>query len=315
MQHLQSKVECPQCKARYTLEEDWFPLVSISNILKQVGTQVAPIAGVCVVASTALLTFTVYGCHAIFAVAGQDFAERLLGDSQEWSTRMWIGLPSIPVFLVASCTEALDDVFLWLPVSLMLPDYELPPAQHARLPDLRQLGQLFTTSPAPWAVMCYLPYMRAVYNYAWKKLIRPIELKWSVEIDPSLRISMEQALAQAQEAEVQRAGAAGRAAPQDPQRQRALRRQFQFQLTTRLEVSKALGALCLPTIASLMGSLIEYIPFLRNRLPEGQFYRSILGGCFFIVAKDLLSMLTLRQKVLQKRSRRIKNFDVIEDVE
>ena len=44
------------------------------------------------------------------------------------------------------------------------------------------------------------------------------------------------------------------------------------------------GALLLPSVSALMGSLLGRIPMLKRRLPEA-FHRSILGGCLFVLIK------------------------------
>jgi len=63
------------------------------------------------------------------------------------------------------------------------------------------------------------------------------------------------------------------------------------------------GALLMPGICSLMGSL-----FLRNYI-SSTFNRNILGGCIFIVVKDILTLFYENRKQTRQKSRSIANFD------
>ena len=65
------------------------------------------------------------------------------------------------------------------------------------------------------------------------------------------------------------------------------------------------GALAFPAIASLAGSLVGLLPWLKHADP---FHRNLLGGSLFIIMKDASAYLHDRQKRYQFVNRHIKNM-------
>ncbi|RUP44620.1 hypothetical protein BC936DRAFT_149210, partial [Jimgerdemannia flammicorona] len=66
-----------------------------------------------------LITSTTYGAYAVLTICGTDEGERLLGSPQPWGWRVWVGLPLIPVILVASRTTLLDSFMPLVPLFVM----------------------------------------------------------------------------------------------------------------------------------------------------------------------------------------------------
>ncbi|KAI9312938.1 hypothetical protein BX666DRAFT_788971 [Dichotomocladium elegans] len=69
-----------------------------------------------------------------------------------------------------------------------------------------------------------------------------------------------------------------------------------------------LGALLWPTISSLVGSCLNHVKWVRHYFPE-PFHRNILGGCLFVVVKDMANLLYRYERLKQRRSRRVRNYN------
>ncbi|KAG0169843.1 hypothetical protein DFQ28_011024 [Apophysomyces sp. BC1034] len=74
-----------------------------------------------------------------------------------------------------------------------------------------------------------------------------------------------------------------------------------------------IGALLWPTISSLIGSCLNHVKWVRQNFPD-PFHRNLLGGCLFVVAKDMANLLYKYERIRQHRSRRVKNYYEIDKV-
>nr|CAG8609902.1 89_t:CDS:2 [Entrophospora candida] len=70
---------------------------------------------------------------------------------------------------------------------------------------------------------------------------------------------------------------------------------------------KIVGALFLPFISAMVGGLLGHFSFIRSRIPDS-FHRNIIGGCLFIVLKDIVNLTYKYQRVINRRTRQIKNY-------
>lgn len=71
-----------------------------------------------------------------------------------------------------------------------------------------------------------------------------------------------------------------------------------------------IGALLWPTFSSLVGGLLYKSHWIRRYFPE-TFHRNLLGGCLFVVAKDIGNLIYKYERIRQYRSRRVKSFEEV----
>lgn len=72
-----------------------------------------------------------------------------------------------------------------------------------------------------------------------------------------------------------------------------------------------ISALLWPTFSSLIGGLLYKSKWIRHYFPE-TFQRNVLGGCLFVVAKDIGNLIYKYERIRQYRSRRVKSYDEVQ---
>ncbi|KAI8079115.1 uncharacterized protein B0P05DRAFT_542438 [Gilbertella persicaria] len=165
------KVACPQCSTRYVLSESHsFPLAFMS-IVDNLVHVAAPYLTVLGLGCSMLITSSTLGAHSILTVFGTKEGERLIGNPAYWTWRTWLGLPSIPVALIAARTKWADKV---LPVAALLL--------------LKMTGVSYPLKiiwpPSPAVMFGLLPWVRLLYNNLYsfvqkrlsKRLVRSQDL-------------------------------------------------------------------------------------------------------------------------------------------
>jgi hypothetical protein len=111
------KVTCPQCSSSYLLSETHsLPLVLMTIIDSLIHTA-APYITVLGLGCSMLITSTTFGAYTVLTMFGTKDGEKLIGNPAFWTWRTWIGLPSIPVALIASRSKWADNV---LPAAALL---------------------------------------------------------------------------------------------------------------------------------------------------------------------------------------------------
>lgn len=96
------KVTCPQCASSYYLSETHsLPLVLMSIVDSLVHTTV-PYLTVLGLGCSLLVTSTTYGAYTVLTLFGTKQGEKLIGNPALWTWKTWLGLPSIPLALLAS---------------------------------------------------------------------------------------------------------------------------------------------------------------------------------------------------------------------
>ncbi|CAG8582912.1 15762_t:CDS:2 [Racocetra persica] len=149
--------------------------------------------------------------------------------------------------------------------------------------------QLRTTMPLnPSLTISLLPWARIIYNYTYTRLFGRLEQSWRRQLEPySVTTDSEN-------------GENGNE-----------RRRENQDMLDRLDRSNAgrkiIGALCLPFISAMVGSFLGRFSFIRSRIPD-TFHRNVLGGCLFIVIKDIMNLTYKYQRAKHRRSRHIKNY-------
>jgi hypothetical protein len=68
--------------------------------------------------------------------------------------------------------------------------------------------------------------------------------------------------------------------------------------------------LFLTVLLILCVRFLKRFKWARENFPE-PFQRNILGGCIFVVAKDVGNLIYKYERIRQHRSRRVKNYDEV----
>ncbi|KAL1924159.1 uncharacterized protein VTP21DRAFT_7194 [Calcarisporiella thermophila] len=288
------KVRCPQCQATYVLTERNSTLLQLMTRVDLAFQGAVPYLMVVGLTCSVVITGTTYGAYAVLTVCGAEEGEALLAG--DWSWRTWIGLPLIPVLLVASRTPHMDVFMPLVPLLVLGRDHAL------------------TWPPTPALTMSLLPWARLFYNGVYAQLFGRPEKRW-------------RQLLRGDQHDVGGFGAEGEHGWREElvERDRELAGEFQGGVEAREEDEHRdtemrvfygadlgrmiAGALLLPAIASTMGSFLGRFAFIRARTDT--FHRNVIGGCLFVIAKDLSNLLYLYQRVRQRQSRHVKNYDEV----
>ncbi|KAJ3278577.1 hypothetical protein HK104_002207 [Borealophlyctis nickersoniae] len=248
-------------------------LLSIMTFVDKTVQAVVPYITLAGVSMAFYVVSTTFGAYAVMTVCGPDEGERLLSE-HNWGWRTWIGLPLIPIVLVCSRLSVADAVLPLLPFIVIGND-------RIRL----------TFPPSPALTLCLLPCARFLYNGLWM-FVRPLLERGTVTGGG------------------RRGSAHGNGAGNGEARDGGVvgEEENEFSLGRRDGQRLVLGSLLLPGISSIAGALLGQIPWVRSKLPD-PFHRNILGGCLFIVMKDIAGAVYWRHRKMQRRTRRVRNYD------
>ncbi|RKP23520.1 hypothetical protein SYNPS1DRAFT_30729 [Syncephalis pseudoplumigaleata] len=154
---------------------------------------------------------------------------------------------------------------------------------------------------------------------AW--LFGSMERQWDVQLSPQYQAALDGSTpprTASQNASPDIAGGGGRqhAPAADPRRSEQVDDELVEDLVfidVMHDVMRTvIGALLFPAIASFCGSMLGRIHFIRSNVRD-PFNRSVLGGCLFVVAKDMIRLLYKRQRLRQRRSRRVRDISEMEE--
>lgn len=77
---------------------------------------------------------------------------------------------------------------------------------------------------------------------------------------------------------------------------------------SRIDLSRTVvGALLLPSISSAMGDLLSRFSWFSSRVTT-PLYKNLIGGCLFILVKDAVQLLYKYQRLSQRKTRRIVEY-------
>ncbi|KAL7315259.1 hypothetical protein PS15m_006731 [Mucor circinelloides] len=285
------KVSCPQCNSAYVLSETHsIPLVLMSIADSLVHTA-APYITVLGLGCSMLITSTTFGAYTVLTLFGTKEGEKLIGNPAYWTWRTWLGLPSIPVALIASRTKWADNV---LPAATLLL--------------LRITGISYplkiTWPPSPAVMFGLLPWVRLLYNNIYSLLQKRVSRSLirtssnSANSNETHRPSLPRRRTTTEEIDIE--DNTDRGADQDTE--------VLFGREGRDMSVTVIGALLWPTISSIVGSYLNHSRFVRRYFPE-PFQRNILGGCLFVVAKDIANLFYRYERIRRRRSRRVVNYN------
>ncbi|KAI8824101.1 uncharacterized protein EV422DRAFT_518870 [Fimicolochytrium jonesii] len=266
-------VKCPACGHVYAVDESRDVVLSVFSFVDGSIQSFVPYVTLAGMSMAFYVVSTTYGAYAVMTMCGPDHGEQILSEAN-WGWRTWVGLPLIPLGLVFSRLSSADAALPLLPFLVLGND---------------QIRLSFPPSPA--LTICLMPWVRLGYNAVWAKLL------------PFFRRAKANRSARAiPRPYAVNAGLAG--AGEDDQEDGPLR---EVSVERRDGQRLVLGSLFLPAVSSMMGTLLGTIPWVRQKLPD-PFHRNVLGGCLFILGKDVVSTIYRSQRRRQHRTRRVKEY-------
>ncbi|KAL6718949.1 hypothetical protein ACLMJK_003184 [Lecanora helva] len=167
-----SKVECPQCKAKITIARPRSPVIEVIRTMEKVtGKLFLPSVGLAIF-GTAFAGCWMHGLVTVYLIFGKDDARHILGvDTAARSGSPWLlTLSLIPVTLIASRTKMADNILPVIPIVYFTSNAS------------RRNGPLWPPSAA--FTVAALPYLRAIYNELYSRLVSPYEKTWVRAVQP-----------------------------------------------------------------------------------------------------------------------------------
>ncbi|KAK6512377.1 hypothetical protein TWF481_001265 [Arthrobotrys musiformis] len=298
-------IQCPQCKSTITLKQERSAIVDLGRMVEKFVRQTNSVAIFAGLSSAFFVTCTVYGVNAVYLICGTKEANAIIlgpnGRDFEWSWRLATGLPMLPMVLIVSRTRLMDATLPILPLIYFCRDE----AFHLTLP------------PSPAITLAFLPYARTIYESFYNKFLLPYDRKWTAEIGPTAgaqgteedNVGLEIQVRDVDGDEAANgepdlvAGVEGAVAGDQADAWRVERELVLGPETANLVV----GALLFPGVIAAMGGMLGKIPLLRRIIPE-RFHRNILGGCLFVLIKDIFTLYYKYKRAKQRRSREIMNY-------
>ncbi|EPS38761.1 hypothetical protein H072_7496 [Dactylellina haptotyla CBS 200.50] len=305
-------IQCPQCKSNILLRQERSTIVELGKSIERNVRRTNSVAIVAGLGSAFFVTSTVYGVNAIYLICGTKEANAIIlgpgGRDFQWTWRLAVGLPVIPLILVVSRTRLLDATLPILPLIFFCHTEPF----HLTLP------------PSPAITLALLPYVRSIYEAAYNKFLLPWDKKWTTEIGPTAAtlatddndVGLEIQVVEMDENEEEEEVANGNADAHAPVAHAGADAGAEGQDAWRVErelvlgpetANLVVGALLFPGVVASMGGLLGKIPFIRKILPE-RFHRNILGGCLFVLIKDIFTLYYKYKRAKQRRSREILNY-------
>ncbi|KAI9644600.1 hypothetical protein NHQ30_006621 [Ciborinia camelliae] len=249
------------------------------------------------------------------------------------SWRTAIGLPLIAPTLILSRTKIADSLFTIVPVTyfLLSPDNKL----------------ITSWPPSPGRTFALLPYVRLAYNTLYRHMFYDLEKKWDLaaqrkprEGETAEQIAQEQRIAEGAggfldfEVEFIDEGVDedGNLIPRDipqapggdqnPNRDRNREDENENDWGVHRNVGthslsfQFMGAVLFPAISGIMGSSLKYVlPSLWMRARGGKpgllqhkWARSVVGGCLFVVLKDMVVLYCKWKKARDFGKKKVLDF-------
>ncbi|KAG2172553.1 hypothetical protein INT44_002568 [Umbelopsis vinacea] len=282
------RVLCPQCATPYQLvERVSIPLYILSKTDAAVHIA-APYITVLGLTCSVLISSTTYGAYAVLTLFGPKQGERLLGQPGIWTWKTWVGLPMIPVVLIASRSRWADGILPFVAVLMV---------RASGGPQQMRIGW----PPSPAVTVGFLPWFRLLYNNIFSIARQYLSRKLVRSRDGSRARTLEQIHGRPR----RRNSFDSEESGQDPYDD--IEPDMLIGRDTRDVGITVVGALLWPAIGSMVGSCLSHLKVVRRIFPE-PFHRNVLGGCLFVIAKDIANLMYRYEKVRQKQSRRIQEY-------
>ncbi|KAJ3412114.1 hypothetical protein HDV05_001208 [Chytridiales sp. JEL 0842] len=326
------QVNCPACAHPYKIKETHDYVLAALTFVDKLTHAVVPYITLGGITSVLYIAATTHGAHTIMTLCGPKVGEQILSDAH-WGWRTWMGLPLIPVSLIASRLTIADPLLPFLPFLAL---------------GNEQIRISFPPSPA--LTMCLLPWVRLIlYNGAHhamrgyvlppKKVTVPVRGRPDVNADIGAGNNNNPAANNNGPANnnagdgvaINEAGGNGGAGQLggDPRPQNGnagpenlmgpvdaavnndpeLVGEDQVVVIPRGNSQRLIvGALLFPAMSSLAGSFLGLFPYIRSKLTDS-FHRNLLGGFLVILIKDSTSLLYQSRKLTSKKTRHICDYN------
>ncbi|OZJ03971.1 hypothetical protein BZG36_03236 [Bifiguratus adelaidae] len=297
------KVRCPQCKMVYRVKEHTSWSLWFMSKVDTASNALVPYLTVLGLTCSVLVTGTTYGAYSVLTVCGSEHGEALLGSAHPWSWRVWIGLPLIPGILIASRLDILDSFMPLVPL-LVVGNENM----HVQWP------------LEPRVTICILPWLRLFYKGLYSHTYRLVARAASRNLlgtsaERRGRLSRSASTSSAPTAQTAPPTPGANAIPASggqgdaPSGEQPFDEAQTIFNTPRPIGRTIVGALLIPAVCSVMGSLLSAIsPLYRRTFANDPFHRNVFGGCIFIVCKDIAAVAYKWQKVQQRRSRSVRDY-------
>ncbi|KAG0047654.1 hypothetical protein BGZ83_007320 [Gryganskiella cystojenkinii] len=287
-QFARKQVRCSVCNTVYRLAEPSSTLLNIYSTIDSLVQAGIPYLTFLGLTCSVLITSTTYGAYAVLTVCGTEEGEKLLGSPNPWGWRVWTGLPMIPVILICSRTKIIDSFMPLVPLLIV---------------GNEQLQVTFPPSPA--LTLSVMPWIRMAYNSLWAEMVVRLEQRWrhqQIAASGVSRLGFSATLESTdQDVNATAAAAAANGGEEE------------ISLFDRRDLGRTIvGALLMPAISSICGSFLGNFAFVKTRIPDN-FHRNILGGCLFVLVKDLAGLFGTYQEFKRKRVRRIREYAEFKD--
>ncbi|KAI1133079.1 hypothetical protein F5Y10DRAFT_260385 [Nemania abortiva] len=323
-------VKCPVCKSPIVITERYDPAIQLSNFLNNKFSRWSPRILLGFIASGALVGSSVYGIQAISWFAGPEAAVAFLTKKQDAPLYQLLRrsrsgqpvnllhfsiLPLIAPALIINRMNVGD--VITLPASLV----------YATL--FNHSTEFFTWPPSPERVLAIYPALKSAYFHIHRTVSDNLERSWAARArtisvehgsqathdvapppDPAPAMNILDL-----EIDIQIGEADDDAPPNDG----AAQRNRAADAGSRSPINFIAGALLWPGVCYGVGELMRrMLParFVNKPLtgsPTGllqeHWGRSFVGGCLFVVLKDVFFLYVKYKRMMNRPYRRIKNSD------
>ena len=269
-------VSCPQCQVSYVVKYTplgWY--VRLVDVLNKGYTRCMPFIGLSALTYTGYLSLVAYGAYAVYQVMGVEEARQIL--FKPWTWRHWVGLPLIPFGLVASRLDSYNSVLPMLPMVVLdrdIIEVSFPPRA------------AWIVTLLPWTKLLYQSLLRACLPLSSTRDPRNSTDSSFLRAHPTSRSTTEYSMSLEGGLIVST---------------RVFIAERDFPILESRNGSnllqKVVGALLFPGVASLVGQL------LFGTRVKNHFHRTIMGGCLFVLIRDIGSITYhhLKRRQLSRR--------------
>ncbi|KAI7905489.1 uncharacterized protein BX663DRAFT_499905 [Cokeromyces recurvatus] len=282
------KVHCPQCATPYQLVQKNSITLALLTVVDSLVRASAPYITVLGVGCSLLITCTTYGAFSVMTFFGSRDGERLIGNPSEWTFKTWVGLPFIPALLISTRTKWGDAI---LPAAAILV-LRVAGATSRNIRFTWPLSPALTIGIMPWVRLFYKNIYRMAQRYLTKNLLIIQQNTSTITNNTTTRRRQ------------------GSTSVNITERERNIELDMINGRGTGSIGLSLLGALLWPVISSGIGGFLQKFKWVRHNFPE-PFQRNVLGGCLFVVAKDIGNLIYKYERIRQFRSRRVKNYDEV----
>lgn len=338
-----AKMMCPQCKTEIIVSRPRSYIVDVMRLVERIAGRMVLPGMVFTMAGTVWAGCCAHGVYSMYFVFGPEDARQVLEETAEagWNPGLGLGLPLIPLALIFSRTRYAEGLLPAIPVLFFASQH---PGHESTL-EFWPPTAAMTFAALPYVNSFYSALYEKLFGRLERKWISEVQPRTADNVNefddnapPQEQAEADQRARDARDGHVvinlelqMGMGGDEPAAPEENQQQNEGgnqddqllgRRQGDIINETSNIADVVLGALVFPAISASMGGLLKYVLpkswtttpyslFERGRpgLLQTRWGRSVVGGCAFVLLKDVL-LLYCRWKLSQThRKRRVMNYD------